>query len=398
MLNKFFGPSTLVAAAFVGPGTVTVCSLAGVTHGCSLLWALLFSVLSTIVLQEMAARLGWVTQTGLGTTIRNERNRTPLAIVMFYLVIIAILVGNAAYEAGNIGGAVLGLDLLYEGFNYWPLIIGGISFVLLFKLKYKILERLLIAMVLLMSLAFLVTAIKIAPPITSIISGFIPDFSVKQDWLTVMAIIGTTVVPYNLFLHASLISNKYDRSASLKDIRIENAVAIALGGIISFLIILVAAGSAEDVESIGSAADLAMQLESVLGPAAKYAMGLGLFGAGLTSAITAPLAAALAAKEIFNWDEEEENYKFRMVWMLILFIGVLFAMLGFKPIILIKLAQVANGLLLPILAGYLLILANRKTILKEYVNSLFLNILGLAVIGITLLLSIKTMFAVFQSF
>jgi NRAMP (natural resistance-associated macrophage protein)-like metal ion transporter len=80
-IKKFFGPSTLVAAAFIGPGTVTMCTLAGNKYGYELLWALLFSTLATLILQEMAARIGLVTQDGLGTIVKAEKSKGILGLV-----------------------------------------------------------------------------------------------------------------------------------------------------------------------------------------------------------------------------------------------------------------------------------------------------------------------------
>ncbi len=394
-ISKYFGPSTLVTAAFIGPGTVTVCTLAGVRHGYILIWALLFSILATILLQEMAARIGLVTQQGLGAAIRKEKSKGILGLLMIFLVFGAILVGNAAYEAGNIGGAVLGADLVFSGVNFWAIILGVLSFALLFFGKYKWIENFLIALVLLISLSFLLTAFLVAPPIGEILKGFVPSLSLEQDWLTIMALIGTTVVPYNLFLQASLISKKYKNAYELKDLRIENAVAIVLGGVISIMIIIVAAASRGQVSDIGNASDLAVQLQPLLGAGAKYGIAIGLLAAGLSSAITAPLAAALVARELFDWGNDDTDWRFRGVWMLILLIGVSFSLMGFKPIMVIKFAQIMNGVLLPIIAVYLLYLVNQKALLGEATNTFLQNILGSFVVFITLVISLKTLNSVF---
>src|SRR6056297_2468719 len=97
------GPGVLVAAAFIGPGTVTACTLAGVSFGFSLLWAMLLSVLATMVLQEMSARLGIITQKGLAEVIKQEISNKYLRTLAVIIILSAIVVGNAAYEAGNIG-------------------------------------------------------------------------------------------------------------------------------------------------------------------------------------------------------------------------------------------------------------------------------------------------------
>jgi len=145
-VKKYFGPSTLVTAAFIGPGTVTVCTLAGVNSGYTLLWALLFSVIATIVLQEMTARLGLITQKGFGEAIRSELQNPLLRIFGITLVLGAIVIGNAAYEGGNISGAVLGWNEVLPSLNISieeleirlvPLIIGGIAFWLLYSGNFK---------------------------------------------------------------------------------------------------------------------------------------------------------------------------------------------------------------------------------------------------------------------
>lgn len=383
-----------MAAAFIGPGTLTTCTMAGVQTGYTLLWAMLFSIFATLILQEMSARLGFVTRKGLGEAIDSQFSTGVSRVLVFFLVIGAILIGNAAYEAGNIAGGVLGLHLMVGEWKILPLVLGGISFLLLFFGKYKLVERVLIGLVILMSVCFLLTAIIVRPDFGAIFSGFIPS-GIDENFLLIMGLIGTTVVPYNLFLHASTISKKWDKNASIRDIRIENAVAITLGGLISILIIITAAASQGNVETVTSAKDLATQLEPLFGTTAKWAMGLGLLAAGLSSTLTAPMAAAYAAQGLFAWEKDEKDNKFRAVWMLILGIGVVVAMTGLKPVLIIKFAQITNALLLPFIAVYLLYISNSKKLLGKYTNTLLVNILAGVVIGITILLSLKVLYRLF---
>lgn len=109
---KNIGPGPLVAAAFIGPGTVTVCTLAGVGFGFTLLWAMVLSIIATVVLQEMSARLGIITQKGLAEVILTEIHNPVFKVLTILLIFSAIVFGNAAYEAGNISGGVLGLETL----------------------------------------------------------------------------------------------------------------------------------------------------------------------------------------------------------------------------------------------------------------------------------------------
>ena len=394
-IKKYFGPSTLVTAAFIGPGTVTLCSMTGASTGYSLLWVLVFSVITTVVFQEMAARLGLVTQEGLGEAIRNSKLPAFGRIVMIFISFSAIIIGNAAYEAGNLAGAVLGLDLIYEGFKFWPLILGLIAGIVLFIGKYAYLEKLLIGLVILMSLCFVFTAIMVKPSLQEIAAGFIPGKGDFDDVLLIIGLIGTTVVPYNLFLHASSVSQKYKTVESLKDLRIENLVAIVLGGIISIAIIISSAKIHSGQASFSNIGDFAKQLEPLLGSYAKTVMAIGFFAAGLSSAITAPLAAAYAAKGLLGLENNLKSPAFRLTWLLILLIGVAVSMLNFKPILVIKFAQVANGILLPVIAGFLLYLVNSKSIMGGYINSPKRNIISILVLLVTIALSIKTMINVF---
>lgn len=397
-LKKYFGPSTLVAAAFIGPGTLTTCTMVGVQTGYQLLWAMLFAIIATIILQEMAARLGFATQEGLGEAFNKQFPSGLARYLVFFLVIGAILIGNAAYEAGNISGGVLGLDLIVGELKLWPVVIGAFCFALMFYGQYKWIERILISLVIVMSICFLLTAILVKPSLTDILNGFIPTSASFDHFLLIMAVIGTTVVPYNLFLHASTISKKWSTQDSLRDLRIENMVAIILGGMISTLIIITAASSSGAVEEVRSAKDLAIQLEPLFGQGAKWFMGIGLMAAGISSALTAPLAAAYAAKGLFGWSDDETDIKFRSVWIVILLIGVLVSITDVERVLIIKFAQITNALLLPFIAVYLLYISNAKKLMGKYTNGLITNILGGVVVLIAIMLSLKSLNSIFSFF
>lgn len=398
-LSKYFGPSTIIAAAFIGPGTLTVCSIAGYKYGYDLLWVLLFSIMATLVLQEMSARLGWKTQQGLAEAVHRQLDSGLLKYLFIIIIVSAIIVGNAAYEAGNISGGSLGLEALIGSSYYLPLIMGLIAFVLLFIGSQKWLEYFLIGLVLLMSSCFLLTAVLLTPSLLSILQGFVPKFLDSGQLLIALALVGTTVVPYNLFLHASTISKKYKKNSDIKDIRRENNVAIMLGGFISILIVIVSATTRQhlsDGQEIKSANDLAIQLTPLLGSYSSIMVSIGLLAAGLSSAITAPLAAAFAAKGIFRWSDDEKDWKFRTVWIFILLIGIIVSSVGINAIVVIRFAQIANGILLPVIAIFLLWVMNNAKLMGKYKNTNLNNILGIVVIGITVLIAFKAFDAVFK--
>ena len=406
MFAKWFkniGPGPLIAAAFIGPGTVTVCTIAGAQFGFALMWALGLSVFATIVLQEMSARLGLVSQKGLSEIIKSEIKSPQIKWLVIVLMLSAIVIGNAAYEAGNISGAILGMETIFGtlkftgtslNVNFYSLIIGFLAFVILFIGNYKVLERTLIFLVLLMSFAFLVTAIVTKPDFGLLFKGMFSPSITKENILIVAGLIGTTVVPYNLFLHASLVKEKWQEVKDLHFVRRDTFIAIILGGIVSMSIIVCA--SAIQTKDVNSITDLAKGLEPLFGGFAKYFLSVGLFAAGITSAITAPLAAAYVASGCFGWSSDLKSKRFRAVWIFILIIGVFSSSINLKSIEIIKFAQIANGVLLPVVAGILLWVVNKKSVLGEYKNSKALNILGFLILGITIFIGLKTLLKVFE--
>ena len=172
-------------------------------------------------------------------------------------------------------------------------------------------------------------------------------------------------------------------------------MAVLVGGMVSIAIIISAAGSG--LKEIQNAVDLAEGLVPLYGSSAKFLMALGLFASGITSAITAPLAAAYVARGIFGWKEGMKSKKVRSVWMFILFLGILFSSLNIKSIEIIKFAQVTNGILLPVISGFLLWVMNKKNVLGSYVNNNRQNVFGFIILGVTIFLGFKSIWKVFYS-
>lgn len=159
------GPGLLVTAAFIGPGTITSASIAGANFGFALIWTLLFSVIATILLQSMAARLGVATGQDLAQALRTHIQTPLFKKLAAFLVISAIGVGSAAYEAGNLSGASMGLIEIFPQVHaqVWTPLIAIFSAALLYSGKHKVVETALIFLVILMSLVFISTLIMAAP-------------------------------------------------------------------------------------------------------------------------------------------------------------------------------------------------------------------------------------------
>ena len=383
------GPGVLIAAAFIGPGTVTLCTIAGASFGYSLIWAIILSIFSTIVLQEMSLRIGLITKMNLAQVIRINIKSKFLNRLLLILIISSILIGNAAYEAGNITGASLGISAILnsQSINYIPVFIGLIAFIVLYQGDYKVLERSLVFLVLIMSISFFITAIITKPDINALINGVITPKIDSNNLTIILGLIGTTVVPYNLFLHSSLVSEKWNSINKLKVARFESFFSILIGGLVSLSIIITAASvNNKDVNGV---IDLARGLEPLYGNFAIYFLGVGLFASGITSSITAPLAAAYVAKSCFGWQDSLKSRKFRAIWIIILITGVLVSMVKINPIEIIKFAQFSNSLLLPIIAIILLWLINNKNIISNKYSYRYQNIFGFLIVIISLILGTK---------
>ena len=389
-----FGPGVLVAAAFIGPGTVTTCTLAGANFGFALLWALVFATIATIILQDMSARLGAGAQLGLGEALMQTAPNDAAKWAMGGLVFAALLVGNCAYEGGNLAGGALGADALFgagsPGQSTWVAILAVLAASAILFGGYAVLEKLLIGLVIIMSAAFLLSALFVRPDFGAVLSGLRPQIP-DGGTLTAIALIGTTIVPYNLFLHAAASRRKWPDGQGTAEARRDSALSIGLGGLISILILTTAASSLfQSGLEISNAGDMALALEPTFGAAARYLVGIGLLAAGLTSAITAPMATAYALSEIIGGDQDRKSKLFKGTALFVIIVGASISLLGIRPVELILIAQYANGLLLPIIAAFLLWVMNQKHLLGTYTNDRSANLIGIAIVLITLAIGVRS--------
>ncbi|MEL6257859.1 MAG: Nramp family divalent metal transporter [Pseudomonadota bacterium] len=389
------GPGALIAAAFIGPGTVTTCTLAGANFGFALVWALVFATFATIVLQEMSARLGAGAGLGLGEALMKTLGPVWLRVAAGGLVFAAIVIGNAAYEAGNLSGGAIGLSTVFEApvdDRAYVLAMSATVAAALWRGQYRVLETVLLVLVLAMAVTFVLAAALSQPDFGALARGFVPSLP-KDGGLTAIALIGTTIVPYNLFLHAAAAKRRWPGGNGVGAARTDAVISIGLGGLISILIVTTAASAlfANGIQ-VANAADMAKSVEPVAGPAARYLVGFGLFAAGLTSAIAAPLATGYALSEILPIETaERRSLVFRATALAVLAIGAAIASLGLKPLSVIVLAQASNGLLLPIIATFLLVVMNRKSLLGDHANGLASNGLGALVTVIALALGARAL-------
>lgn len=362
LLNYIFW--LVIAAAFIGPGTVTTAAAAGAAHGYQLLWALTFSIFACIVLQEAAARLTIVTGSSLGQALR-QRFSSSLFV---WLIGLSIFLGCMAYEAGNLLGAIGGIALLSSHLPQWvfTVIIAGVSILLLYLGKTDQVARVLGGLVALMGLALVYAAFATDIDWLEVGKGMVSPRVPEGGTLIVLGLIGTTIVPYNIFLGAGMAEGK-----SLSNMRHGLIISVVLGGIISMAVLVLGAGLTESF----SFESLYEKLRDTHGAWMGYVFVFGLFGAGFTSTITAALAGAMTIRSIHNkgkgWGDQSKQ--FRGLWAIIVLVGFIFGVSGVKPIPVIIAAQAANGLILPLITLAIWVLMNRKSMLQEHMNGLGWN-------------------------
>lgn len=388
------GPAMLVTAAFIGPGTVTACVVAGIDFGFALLWALAFAILATIILQNMAARVAILAGKGLAEAIIDAAPNMATKWIIGLLIFAALAIGNAAYEAGNLIGAGIGLSLL--GISGTPgeghsavLYLGPLAMLLILIGRPKWLEYLLIILVLAMTISFVGALIVTPLDYAAILTGFVPSIPGGALFMAI-ALIGTTIVPYNLFLHAAMVQSRFSADENgLKAASRDTIVAVFLGGILSMAILIMAASAPNAATAIGSPlVQTANNLNAAFGSGAQYVFALGLAGAGFSSALTAPLATGYVLAEMLApTPGPKRNWVFKLTAILIIAIGTIFAALSLDATALILIAQTANGLLLPIIAAFVLWIALIRGVLST-ANKMagVLVVLLCAALGVRLIL------------
>lgn len=374
---------SVISAAFIGPGTVTTCAMAGSRFGLDLLWTLTFSTLGTIILQEAAARVTSASGLSLGELLRHTYGpRIRWILVMLFT---AVALGCAAYQAGNIIGAVSGLSLLTAGFSktlspqLLTILLGIVCLSLLWQGSTRLIANFLGLIVFSMGVAFAYVAASASPNPVELATALVVPSLPPDSTVLAIGLIGTTIVPYNLFLGSGL-----GQSQSLSEMRVGITLAVLIGGFISMAILI----SGTLVTGEFSFQTVAQTLTTRLGRWGGGLFGFGLFAAGFTSALTAPLAAAITAKSLLGWSEGSTAY--RAVWLIVMAVGLTFGLLGVKPVPVIILAQAANGLLLPIVTLFLFMAVNNKTLLPVAArNRLWQNIAMLIIVGVTAFLGLR---------
>ena len=317
-------------------------------------------VLAQIVLQSLAARVGVIGGVGLGESIRSTLTDSWLGKLFIALVIVAIGCGNAAYQTGNLTGAAKGVHAIAGGhLELWIALIAGGASVVLLAGGYRWMHGALVGLVVLLSASFLLAAWVNMPSIGNVVRGMLVPHFAASDLTIVLALIGTTIVPYNLFLHASGAAATWKGmtpQVAVQQSDRDTTLAVGLGGCVTASILITASVAFYEAGASWTGIDsISDQLEPTLGRWSASAFAIGLFAAGLTSSITAPMATAFALCGCLGMASEPRGLIFRVFALGTVIVGCGFALaFGKSPALTIVLAQVANGVLLPVIACFLL--------------------------------------------
>ncbi|MEI9917209.1 MAG: divalent metal cation transporter [Bacteroidota bacterium] len=344
---------SVISAAFIGPGTVTTSVAAGADFGLTLLWSVTFATFGCYAVQEISARISIASGLTLGESFIKKfgPGRGP---AIAWTVGVIVILGCAAYQAGNIMGAVAGLNLVTGVSNITlTIIVTLVAGIVLWIGGSDWISRIMIILVVIMSVAFAALAIAQDFSYVELVKDSIVPTIPAGSELIVLSMIGTTIVPYNVFIGAGI-----TKGQTISLMRLGLAVSVALGGFITAAILV----AAVSIKNFSSFHEIANAMTQQVGPWGEYALGLGLFAAGFASATTSPYASQLIATTVFHIGNK---WKVRAIWMSVLLTGFIFGISNAQPIPVILLVQALNGLILPLITMYLIIIVNDDEIVPR---------------------------------
>jgi NRAMP (natural resistance-associated macrophage protein)-like metal ion transporter len=393
-LGLFFaliGPGIITSNVDNDAGGITTYSLAGAQFGLSLLWILIPITIALIIIQEMCARMGVVSGKGLSDLIR-ERFGARITVYLMIVLFLANL-GNTISEFAGIAASleIFGVSKYISvplgAFFVWWLVVKG---------NYKSVEK-----------VFLVACLFY---ISYIISGFMgkPDWgqigkalitpTLRPDpaFLTMaVGIVGTTIAPWMQFYLQSSVVDKGLKADDYAYTRIDIIVGSFTVNIVAFFIIMLCAVTLfQNGIRIETAKDAAQALAPLAGAYCTWLFAFGLLNASLFAASILPLSTAYTICEAFGW-ESSVNHKFteapQFYWLysLMIFLGAAIILLPNMPLVSIMFySQVINGMLLPFILIFMLLLINDRRIMGDHVNSKFMNGVTWLTVGALILLSV----------
>jgi NRAMP (natural resistance-associated macrophage protein)-like metal ion transporter len=391
------GPGIITSNVDNDAGGITTYSLAGAQYGLKLIWSLVPIMISLIVIQEMCARMGVVTGKGLSDLIREKFG----AKITFYLMIGVFLtnMGNVFSEFAGVaaGMEVFGVNKFISvpisAFLVWWMVVKG---------TYKSVEKaFLVACVFYIS--YIVTGVIVKPNWSEVVGHFLnPRLSLQPSEMTMLiGVVGTTIAPWMQFYLQASIVEKGIKIEEYKFARFDVVMGAVMVHVVAFFIILVCAETLfKNGVRIETAKDAALSLYPLAGKYCSYLFAFGLVNASLFSASILPLSTTYLICEGLGWEagidkKFVEAPQFYGFYSLIIFLGAGIILYPNFPLIpIMYFSQVINGMVLPFVLIFMLLLINDKKLMMGYTNGPIFNTVAwvttIVMIGLTLLLLIQS--------
>ena len=374
----------ITAALVFGPSKVTITSKLGADFGFDLLWIIVVAIFFMVVFTAMAARIGMASDVSLLTLIRNKWGR-PAAVASG----VGVFLVCASFQSGNSIGIGISIAELFKS-TPEPWIIAfnlfGIS-LLFFRSFYKTLERIMIALIIIMLVAFLVTLFLSAPPLGQIAGGLVPAIPVGSLGL-IIAFMASCFSIVGACYQAYLMQERRRIHPEGKQSGRDSFPGILILGIMSAIVLICAAAVLHPKGlKVNSGSDMARVLEPLFGNYASAFFLVGLFGAAFSSLIgNASLGGTLMA-DALGLGSNFNSKVVRALIALVMVIGAIVAIVfGNLPIQLMIFAQSITILIVPFLGIALYMIANDTSIMKGLVNSTRVKIIG--AIGLLILIGL----------
>lgn len=372
---KNMGPAAIIASAFIGPGTITTATISGTNFQFSLLWAVIFSGIASIILMDIASRIAaYSGYSIIETTLGMSDSKAWKNFVAIFMGL-AILFTGLGFMAGNEIGAANGLaDLTGLPVAVTGLVVGAIAIATIVFGTPKLLEFVCQFFVVAMGVLFVITMFLSKPDWGAVARGVVPSLP-EGSLVNCMGLIGTTIIAINLVYHSMGCQDKYKGDEGYSDSKFDTRFNVILGVLMTLAIIITAGTVLYGTGTqITNPVVFSQSLEPVLGSAARIVGDLGLFLAGLSSSIATPYMCGVIIARLLHW-ENKDNLRKILSSVLIIF-GTILAMMGKTPTQIIIVTQALSGFFLPFIAIFFVISGNNKKMLGEHTNSLAQNILG----------------------
>ena len=394
------GPGIITSNVDNDAGGITTYSLAGSEYGLTLLWTLIPITGALIIIQEMCARMGVISGKGLSDLIRERFG----ARITFYLMIVLFLT-NLGNTISEFAGVAASMELFGVSKHLSVPISAAIVWWLVVKGNYKSVEKVfLFACV--FYLSYIISGFMGKPDWHAIGSSLLkPTVRMDTGWLTMaVGVIGTTIAPWMQFYLQSSVVDKGLKADDYQYTRMDVIFGSVTVNVVAFFIIMLCAVTLfQNGIRIESAKDAAQALAPLAGEYASWLFAFGLLNASLFAASILPISTAYTICEAFGWESSLnrkflEAPQFYGLYSLMVFLGAGIILLPDMPLITIMYySQVINGAILPVILVFMLLLVNDRKIMREYTNSLAMNIVSWLTVAILTLLSLTMIgFALFS--